>query len=572
MQPKSFESRIQDIVYNVDVGVGRRLIKAGLFILATLGLMTLYTASQFSGLKDADAMDQAQIAFRIMKDGEFSTKVIRPAGVWLLEQHGHDPREIMLKHPDIVHPPVYPWILSFGLRILGNVYSPEKYVRATPPEQWAIVPLGHICTLLTGLMVFLIARRFFEPRIAALSTALFFVSDVVWANSISGLSLSMATLFATLSVYFCLAGVVSYKSTSAGRIWIVYLVLSALFCALTFLTRYSAGWITLAVLITIALLIPNHGWKIALATAGVILLAVSPWIIRNYQVSGKPFGLTPYTALNGINPSLTHSFERTVNPSIELFSKELKVKWFSNIGRYYETALPSTGNGLIMALFVTTFFFRFSRDHMHILRLGMLAAMIGLILVAGLFDDETIRTVSIFWPLIILYGVSFFYLLMDRMQTSLPVVKSSLIGVIVLTTALPLVITLMPPRKGYPYPPYYPSFTTSVTRYLQEDDLLCTDMPWATAWYGDRSSLLLPATIDEFYKINDLKKRISGIYFTTLTRDLPFLRGIINGPYNSWADPLVRRIIPANFPLTEGMFINEPDQLFLTDRQLLERR
>jgi len=226
MQSKNFESRIQDLVYNVDVGVGRRLIKGGLFVLMALSLMSLYTASQFSGLKDADAMDQAQIAQQIMNDGSFSTKVIRPAGIWLLEQHGIDPRTIMLKHPDIVHPPVYPWILSIGLRILGNVYSPDKYVRAIPPEQWAIVPLGHLCTLLTGLVLFLMARRFFEPRTAVLAVALFFLSDVVWTNSISGLSLSMATLFATLSIYFCLATATKYNEPEKNRGWMIYFALT----------------------------------------------------------------------------------------------------------------------------------------------------------------------------------------------------------------------------------------------------------------------------------------------------------------------------------------------------------
>jgi len=305
---------------------------------------------------------------------------------------------------------------------------------------------------------------------------------------------------------------------------------------------------------------------------GLVLLVISPWIIRNYQVSGQPFGLTPYLALNGNDPNLTHSFERKVTPSMDNWGRDLKIKWLANTRKFYDTALPGAGNGIIMAFFITTYFFRFARDRIHALRMGLLASMVLLFIVAGLFDEGTLRVFSIFWPIIILYGISFFHLLLDRLQPSLPIFRSGLIAAVVITTALPLVMTLMPPRKGFPYPPYYPTFTTSVTRYLYEDDLLCTDMPWATAWYGNRSSLLLPATVDEFYKINDLKKRISGIYFTTLTRDLPFLRGLSNGPYVSWIDPLVRKVIPANFPLTEGMFVNEPDQLFLTDRQLLERK
>ena len=87
--------------------------------------------------------------------------------------------------------------------------------------------------------------------------------------------------------------------------------------------------------------------------------------------------------------------------------------------------------------------------------------------------------------------------------------------------ALPLILTMMPPRAGVPYPPYFPPFITHVSKMLTADEFMCTDMPWATAWYGSRNSLLLPATVDEFYEINDYIKRISGIYFTTLTRNKP---------------------------------------------------
>ena len=42
MAAKPFENRIQNLVYNVDVGIGLRLIKGGLYILFILIVM-LYT-------------------------------------------------------------------------------------------------------------------------------------------------------------------------------------------------------------------------------------------------------------------------------------------------------------------------------------------------------------------------------------------------------------------------------------------------------------------------------------------------------------------------------------------------
>jgi len=563
--PKNFESRVQDLIYNVDVGLGGLIIKGALYVFMALTIMSLYWLSEFWGLKHAEAMDQAQIARQLMDEGSFSTKYIRPAALWIFEKNGDDTRALMLQQPDIVHPPVYPWVLSKAYRLIRDNFAAGQQVRAFPPEQWAIVPLGNVCVLLTGLVLFLIARRFFEPRIALMAVTCYFVSEVVWANATSGLSVSLAGLFALLAVY---SGLVTAEKGAAApglRGWIIPLIVTSVLCALAFLTRYSAGWIAVAVAVSLTFLIPRNGWKAALAMLGLAALLVSPWIVRNIMVSGEPFGLTPYLALNVDADGMTLSFERKVQPSTEGWTRTLRSNWMTNMARFYETALPAAGNGILVALFITTFFFRFARAHIHILRFGLLAAMIGLLLIAGFFGKETARTFAIFWPLVILYGLSFYYLLLDRMQLPIPVMRAGFMALIILLTALPLIFKLLPPRSGYPYPPYYPAYITLVTPMLGPDELLCTDMPWATAWYGNRGSLLLPATIEEFYKVNDIQKRISGIYFTSYTRDLPYVRSLVTGPFSSWY-PIFREMIPIDFPLTEAFFIGNRDQLFLTDR------
>jgi MFS family permease len=570
MQPKNFESRIQDLVYNVDVGIGLRLIKVGLYVLSVLALMTLYTASEFWGLKNAEAMDQAQIARQIMTEGTFTTKFIRPAAVWLFEKNGEDPQSIMLKQPDIVHPPVYPWVLSRAFHLFGNSFSPEKIVRAYPPEQWAVIPLGHTSTLLTGLFLFLTARRFFERRIAILAVSLFFVSEVVWSTSVSGTSLSLAALFSVIVIYLSLLTAEKYLEPERTRRWLIFFFLTGFFCALTLLTRYSAGVIILVPVLLFGMTIPNNGWKIGFSLLGVALLLALPWFIRNYVICGHFFGLTPYLALNVIDPSFTMSFERSVTPSLEAWRHLVQVQWVSNLREFYESAIPSAGNGIMVALFVATFFFRFIRGHVHALRIGLLAAIVLLVIIAGFFGEQTFRVFYIFWPMIILYGLTFFYLLLDRLQLTLPIFRTGLMAAVITLTALPVLLTLLPPRVGFPYPPYYPSYTTLVTQMLSDDELLCTDMPWATAWYGNRSSVLLPASVEEFYKINDLQKRISGIYFTTLTRNLPYVRTLETGPYSTWF-PIFRERVPVDFPLTEAFFISNRDQLFLTDRPRWQR-
>lgn len=562
---KNFESRVQDLIYNVDAGFGSQLIKTALYFFVVITIMVMYWLSEFWGLKHAEAMDQAQIARQLMTDGSFSTKYIRPAAVWLFQENGTDPRSIMLNQPDIVHPPLYPWVLSKLYLFVDSAFDPTQKVRAYPPEQWAIIPFGNFCTIMTGLVLFLMARRFFERRIALVATSIYFATNAVWANSISGLSIPMATLLSTLAVYFSLSTAEKFSDTARPRGWIVSYMLAVLCCTAAFLTRYSAGWIVFAAALPLGFLIPRHGWKLAAGLLGLMLLLASPWFIRNFVVSGHFLGLTPYLIYNLDTSGLTHSFERQVTPAIESLWPAVQAKWAANLKTFASSALPDVAGTLMAALFVTTFFFRFARPMTHVLRFGLLAGMTGLLVTGSLFGESSVRTLAIFTPLIILYGLSFYYLLVDRMQFTIPLFRNAMIGLIITLSALPLIITLMPPRSGYPYPPYYPQYIGIVAPMLNEDELMCTDMPWATAWYGTRSSVLVPTKLEEFYKINDMQKRISGIYFTTLTRDLPYVSNLATGPFSSWY-PIFREMIPMDFPLTEAFFISNRDQLFLTDR------
>jgi hypothetical protein len=128
-----------------------------------------------------------------------------------------------------------------------------------------------------------------------------------------------------------------------------------------------------------------------------------------------------------------------------------------------------------------------------------------------------------------------------------------------------MILALLPPRAPMPYPPYFPPFIVNVSNMLQPTEVLMTDMPWATAWYGNRSSILLTRDMDGFFAINDFQQRISAIYFTTLTRDKAWIRELKTGDYKTWL-PILEGRIPREFPMMHGFPMNNLDQLFLTDR------
>jgi hypothetical protein len=103
-----------------------------------------------------------------------------------------------------------------------------------------------------------------------------------------------------------------------------------------------------------------------------------------------------------------------------------------------------------------------------------------------------------------------------------------------------------------------------VCELLKPSELICTDMPWATAWYGNRTSILLPSTLDDYYEINDYRKYISGLYITTLTKDRPFVSELVDGSEKDWF-PITMGRLPEQLPLKQGFQLNKNDQIFLTD-------
>jgi 4-amino-4-deoxy-L-arabinose transferase-like glycosyltransferase len=564
---KPFETKIQDLVYNVDVGIGLRLIKFGLYCLGVMIIMLLYTATQFHGLKDAEAMDYGQLGHNLATRHHFITQCVRPLTMWGLIEKTSKHNPMVNEHPDTLHPPLWPMLLAAGFKVTGVSFAGENTGGVFAPEQWVVIPLCHLFTLLTGIMIFFLGRRLFDHRIGLLAISMYYLSDTVWSTSISGLGIPLATFLVTSAVYAALIAVSRAQEDATAKSWLVPLGISLALCVLAFLTRYATVVIVPAIALFIGLSLKNRSWTRALIFIAVFLVGISPWLARNKIVSGGVLGMAPYTALTGTDSFPEDAFERSLSPQLSVGKavKELQNKLVTNFAKYYGTDLRAAGDGLFICLFITAFFYRFVRTPVHLLRWCLALSMLLLLILASFFGDATARLFVLFWPFVILYGFAFFFILLERLQLRVRLFNLAITTLFVVLGALPLILTMMPPRVGFPYPPYYPPLTMHVCKLLQPDEIMCTDMPWATAWYGSRTSLLVPTTIDEFYEINDYTKRISGMYFTTLTRNKPWIRSLVSGPERTWF-PLLEGRIPGDFPLMQGFPLNNMDQLFLTDR------
>ena len=62
-----FETGMQNLVYQMDTGSGRKVIQGALFVLLAFALAALYTFANFQGLRNERALDYAQLARNLAK-------------------------------------------------------------------------------------------------------------------------------------------------------------------------------------------------------------------------------------------------------------------------------------------------------------------------------------------------------------------------------------------------------------------------------------------------------------------------------------------------------------------------
>ncbi len=575
-QKQPFESTLQDLVYSVDAGLGLKIIRTTLFCLFILGLIIIFTARQFRGFDTEAAMDYAQLGRNLAQSHRYVTQCIRPVTIAQVSAHSFDGDARIDRHPELIKPPLYPAILAANFKFFNLVgidlfptSTAFQGIRIYPAEQWVIVPLHHFFTVLSGLFLYLLGMKLFSHKIGLLSVLTFFLSEIVWMDSIQGTGIPILMFFVLGATYFALLAMINRRERKPLWNWIMFFCLSIIFSAAAFLTHYAA----IAVIPGLTLFVwimgsrTQRGGHLAFFYIALIFLAVSPWLLRNYQLSGSPLGLAPHAALIDSAKYPGDSLMRTLKPNFSLMSdiQVAKAKWAKNFNETYEDGFTSMGGGLLITFFMVTFFYRFVRVPVHNLRWGIGLSMVLFFVGAGFFDKETLRLYHIFWPFVILYGLAFFSILLDRLDLSIQLYKMGLTALVIGLTALPLLVTIfLSSSPGLPYPPYYAPFVMRVSELLKPNEVMCTDMPWATAWYGKRISILLPKTLDDYYEINDYRKYISGLYITTLTKDRPFVSSLLEGSEKTWL-PITMGRLPQNFPLKQGFALNKQDQLFLTD-------
>jgi hypothetical protein len=596
----------------------------GFALLAVVLLVGLYNLRAYKNMGTQEAMDAAQLARNIAQGKGYTTLFIRPFSIHLVKKRNSkkegvpavgsvpDLAQLRGMHPDLANPPVYPLVLAGLMKVLPFKYEvdlthsfwsipggpePGKRVFYRYEPDFLIALFNQLLFLAAVTGVFFLARRLFDPAVAWLGSGLMLGTELFWRFSVSGLS-TMLLLLIFLGLVWCVVLLEEEAREPKWGPWGIFVlaVLSGAVVGLGGLTRYSFGWLIIPVLVFLILFGGRQRVVLALIALAAFIAVMAPWVARNYHVSGKPFGTATYAVVESTVLYPENRLERSLDPDlshIPVMAFWLKLN--TNLRQILTSELPRLGGSWITAFFLVGLLVGFRNPAIARLRYFLLGCVLVLTLTQALGrtqlsedspDINSENLLVLLVPLVLVYGISLFYLLLEQIPLPFPELRNIVIGIFSLVACLPMVFVFLPPKTTpVAYPPYHPLLIQTVAGWLKEKEMAMSDIPWAFAWYGQRQCVWLtlkctPDTKDtntheDFFAINDYQKPINALYLTPQTMDARFLSQWVRAGEQNWGsfilESMVKKKVPDYFPLSQSQAGWLPEQLVLTDFQRWRR-
>jgi hypothetical protein len=585
---------LQEWIHRLEEGEGAKYIRFVLVLLSLFALTALWHIRQAKNFVSVEAMDSAQVARNISEGRGFTTQFIRPLSIALIEKvRGEGQMALKEGHPDLANAPVYPLLLAGLMKMV-----PFKWEITGQGRFWRYSPeviigwFNQLFFFISIFQIFFLARRLFDRSVAWISAIVMATTLQFWEFTTSGLStMFLIVLFLGL-VSILLKIEAGAKQPAPITSYLISLsALAGCLVAAMCLTRYSMGWLIIPVISFIAAFTTGRRVAASAVTFVVFLVLMTPWIWRNFTMSHTLFGTAGYSIHHSTMTFPESKFDRLMPRALRLELNKVEFddyirKLVENGTAIFTKSIPEIGGSWIWTFFLVGLLVPFINPALSRLRYFLLGSFLLFIVVQALgatelsqlsptFNSENILILLL--PLLIIYGTAFFFILIDQWELQVPFIRTLAIGGFLIVMGAPLLFQLLPPKESpVTYPPYYPPIIQQVGHWLEPDEMMMTDMPWAVAWYAQRQSVWLTLDTgarqsDSFYRINDYGKGIKALYLTPVTTDAKYLSEIRLSTQQGWGrfyvDAVIRGNLPAQFPLRTMPASILPDQLFLTDRK-----
>lgn len=581
---------LQDFIHKLEEGVGARIIKGFALALGLVALAAMYDWREYKCFANQDAMDMAQVARHVAEGKGYTTGFIRPLSLHLLQQQakkeGRSENQLLKEpHPDLAHPPVYPLMLAGLMKLMPMQFTiaQEGEFAHYQPEM-VISWMNQLFLILVILLAFFLARRLFDAAVAWLTAAILAGTDLLWRFSVSGLATMLLLLLFLGLVWMLVRMEERQRAGTPGEAWFLGMAtMVGLLAGVGALTRYGFGFIIIPIVVYFLIYFGQR--RIAMSGIALIafLVAFTPWIVRNWLVSGTPFGVAGYALLQELPFLPAERVLRLLDPDLRgVMIEDCVRKLMLNLASIFGNDLPRLGGNWLSGFFLASLLITYRSVALSRLRVFGLLTLCVFAFVQALGrthlaaespDVNSDNLLVLLTPLAFTFGVGLFYQLMDQIDLPFPPLRTWVAGIFGAIMCAPLFFTFLPPRS-YPvnFPPYHPPLVQQAAFWLDEKELMMSDMPWAVAWYGNRNCIWTTMKVQpEFFDLNDRQKPISALYLTQLTTDKKFQTEIVHGEDMAWGRFYVESLLKTNLP--PGWTLRhapagflEAGQMYLTDR------
>lgn len=581
---------LQDWIHHWNEGAGARTLRVFAAVLGFVALAGLYDRFTIYDLVNAesytseDAMETAQVARNLAEGKGYTTDSIRPLALYLLENAaapGQSSKVLAERIPDLTTPPAYPWLVSCLMRVLPFQFEAKEYW-FYQPERWIAI-FNQVLLFCATVLLFFLARKLFEAKVAWLSAVLFAGTNLFWRFTISGLS-TIWLILVFLTIVWLLATLEQRdrEGKEGGRA--LAFLLAALTGALVGiggLTRYSFAWMIIPVLLFVVFAVGRDRLKLGVLVALACAAVMTPWLARNYKLSGHFFGTAGFAIFQGTPEFPGDTLERSVNPMggiHRLGPAEFEQKFLSNARDIFSNDLPRIGGNWVAAFFVAGLLIPFRNAGLMRLRWFLVGSLFLLFVVQAFglthisADSPQINSENLLVlmaPLIFIYGAALFHILLEQLHLPPFDVQGAAVWAFALIMCAPLPLAILAPHRLAGSSPYSPLHIQQTARMMQTNEALMSDIPGGVAWYGRRSCVWLSLDDEnEYFKVIAFKP-IQALFLTQATTDKPFLSQMKLLP-KSWGHFVLECAehseVPAGFPLRKSPVGLLPEQLFLSDR------
>jgi hypothetical protein len=597
---------IQKLIHTSEVGAGSRYLRFLVLGLAVVGLALVYNLRAYRNLATQEAMDSAQLARNIAEGNGYTTLFIRPFSLYLVKSHNEAKQAAapattnldfaLIKshpHPDLANPPVYPVVLAglmtvrsfrYPVELMKPFWSDNSHFWRYQPD-FQIAVFNEVLLLVVVVLTFFLARKLFDANVAWLAALLTIGCELLWRFSVSGLS-TLLLMFIFLGLTWCALRIeeVAREPQPRSTRLLGLALASGVLTGVGALTRYAFGWTIIPVALFLFFFSGQRRVLHTLTALGAFVVVLIPWVIRNYAVSGTPFGTAGFAIVEGTGLFPRFQLERSVHPDLThaLWLKLYVMKLLGNAHDILANDLPKLGGSWASILFLAGLLLGFRGMAARRMRYFLLMCLGTFIVVQALgrtqLSDESPELNSenllvLLVPLVFCYGVSFFFTFLGQMKLAVLQLRYAVIAVFAALSCLPMIFMLLSPKASpVVYPPYYPPDIQNTAGWMKENELMMSDVPWAVAWYGRHQCVWLTLNAqDDFFAINDYVKPVQALYLTPETMDGKFVSDLVRSGEHSWGSFIVSGVlqnqIPQGFPLRNAPTGFLPDRLFLTDRE-----